>query len=261
MATPYPTIVLVHGAWHTPANYQSYIDDLQAAGFTVHCPRLPTCNGSRPPNAEFSDDVAHVRSIITSCVERGERVLVIMHSYGGMVGTDAAQGLDLATRKVTSQPGGVIHLLYLCAYMLIPGLTPQAIVEETNMTEKWLQMVEFAEDGTSLLSDPSMACFSGLEEQSVVDKAVETLVRFPLGSGNAVTTGDAWRTVPSTYVRTSRDCAMVPAYQDLILERIEKEGVVPNVVEFDTHHSVWISLPEEMVQMALKAAHDERNLK
>lgn len=257
---PLPTIVLVHGSWHTPANYQSYVNDLQAKGFTVHCPLLPTSKGDRPPKADLPDDVAHVRSVIETCVERGERVLLIMHSYGGMVGTDAAQGLDLATRRKANQTGGVIHLLYICAYILVPGESPWTIVEETGMQEAWKQMVEIAEDGTSVLRDPGLACFSNLEDESVVKKATGTMVCSPPGPLTALTTGDVWRIVPTTYVRTSRDCALVPPYQTLLLDRIKAEGVVLDIVEFDTHHSAWISLPEEMVQMALKAAGDERNL-
>ncbi|CAI7581893.1 unnamed protein product [Penicillium bialowiezense] len=231
---PLPTIVLFHGSWHTPANYQSYVNDLQAKGFTVHCPLLPTSKGDRPPKADLPDDVAHVRSVIETCVDRGERVLLIMHSYGGMVGTDAAQGLDLATRRKVNKIGG--------------------------MQDAWAQMVDIAEDGTSVLRDPGLACFSNLEDESVVKKATETMVCSPPGPLTALTTGDVWRIVPTTYVRTSRDCALVPPYQTLLLDRIKAEGVVLDIVEFDTHHSAWISLPEEMVQMALKAAGDERNL-
>ena len=260
MTSTLPTIVLVHGAWHTPENYQTYVNDLEAKGFTVHCPLLPTSNGHRPPNASLPEDAAHVRSVITSCVERDERVLLIMHSYGGIVGTEAAQGLDLATRRKANLPGGIIHLLYICAYILIPGESPWTIVEETGMQDGWKQMVDIAEDGTSVLRDPSMALFSGLEEESVVRKACESMVCSPPGPLTAVTRGDAWRIVPATYVRTSRDCALVPPYQTLLLERVKAEGVVLDIVEFDTHHSIWISLPEEMVQMALKAAGDERNL-
>ena len=59
-----PTVVIVHGAWLQPQNHQTYIDALQAKGFTVHCPRLPTCNGSSPPTADYLDDVACVRAVV-----------------------------------------------------------------------------------------------------------------------------------------------------------------------------------------------------
>lgn len=38
---------------------------------------------------------------------------MILHSYGGAIGTDAIQGLDLPSRTANNLPGGIIHLLYL----------------------------------------------------------------------------------------------------------------------------------------------------
>ncbi|KAF7905208.1 uncharacterized protein EAF01_005729 [Botrytis porri] len=56
MAASLPTIVLVQGAWHTPANYKSYSDALEAQGFKVLCPQLPSCNNKSPPVSSFTED-------------------------------------------------------------------------------------------------------------------------------------------------------------------------------------------------------------
>lgn len=72
MAATLPTIVLVHGAWHTPPNYQSYADALKVAGFKVVTPKLPSCNGASPPEASFVDDVQTVHAVVNSLVEAGE---------------------------------------------------------------------------------------------------------------------------------------------------------------------------------------------
>jgi hypothetical protein len=44
-----------------------------------------------------------------------------------------------------------------------------------------------------------------------------------------------------------------------MLGRVRGEGVVVRVEEFDTHHSPWVSMPEEVVRVAVKVASDERN--
>jgi alpha-beta hydrolase superfamily lysophospholipase len=44
MATPEPTIVIIHGSWHVPESYEKLISALRKAGYEVHCPRLPTTN-------------------------------------------------------------------------------------------------------------------------------------------------------------------------------------------------------------------------
>jgi pimeloyl-ACP methyl ester carboxylesterase len=261
MPNPLPTIILVHGAWHRPAHYKSYITDLQAAGFTVHCPQLPTCTGTISPNITTAEDISVVRSVLDACIGRGERILLIMHSYGGLVGTEAAQGLDLVTLQAeNANSGGVIHLLYLCGYILSPGQTIWDLVTATGVDKLWPQLVDTAPDGSVLPLDSDMGFFSGIEEQSVVDEAVGMLVRFPMEPLTFAACGDVWKRVPATYVRTIRDNAVPPAYQDIMLEKVREEGVVLEISEYDTHHSIWISLPLEMVAVALKAAGDGRNL-
>jgi pimeloyl-ACP methyl ester carboxylesterase len=259
MAHTLPTIVLVHGAWHTPPNYQGFVDSLKEAGFSVHCPRLPSCTNTSPPPASFADDVKTVRTVIKNCVEAGERVLMVMHSYGGAVGTDAVtDALLRRTRAAANQPGGVIHLLYLCAYMLQPGTSVIDIAKSAGFFPYWDQFVNNYEDGSCFPIDPA-TMFLGGGSSAERESAVENLVRSPLEAFNASTEGECWRKVPVTYVRTAQDGAVPTAYQDIMIERAEKDGVVIVKEQYDTHHSVFISKRKEMVELALKVAKDERN--
>lgn len=254
-----PTVILVHGAWHTPPNYQSYADALQAQGFKVHCPHLPTCNGASPATASLPDDVACVREVIQSAVDAGESVLMIMHSYGGAVGTGAAEGLSLAERHAAGQPGGVIHLLYLCAYILAPGSTIWGIVQEAKFDQLWDQYIDTAADGSTFLKDPGLGLFSGNADQAIVDKALQTLVRFPSSVFYDKTMGSAWKTVPTTYISTLKDYAVPKTYQDIMLAKVRDQGVEVKVEEFDADHSLFITMESAMVQTALRAAADKRN--
>ena len=261
MAVSLPTIVLVHGAWHTPPNYQTYIDALKAQGFTVHCPRLPSCNGASPPSASLPEDVACVRDVVRPLVEAGERVLMLLHSYGGAVGTDAVdESLTFSFRKASGQPGGVIHLLYLCAYILPPGSTIFGIVKEAGMDHLWSQFVDNAEDGSTFPKDPVLLFFGGVEKE-VVDKALPQLVRTPMSAFTAETKGSAWRSVPVTYVFTQQDYSVPRVYQDIMVEKARKEGVVLRTEDYETSHSVFITKQQEMVQVVVTAAEDERNPK
>lgn len=58
---------------------------------------------------------------------------MLMHSYGGAVGTDAMEGLKLPTRQAQGKAGGVIHLLYLCPYILPPGGSVWDVVEQAGV--------------------------------------------------------------------------------------------------------------------------------
>lgn len=110
MATSLSTVVLVHGAWHTPPIYKSYIDALKAQGFTVHCPRLSSCNGASPPDASLPD-IPCMRGLIKSLVETGELILMALYSYSGAVGTDAVEELAFSVRKASGLSGEIYEHL------------------------------------------------------------------------------------------------------------------------------------------------------
>lgn len=261
MGTALPTIVLVHGAWHKPLHYQEYVDSLCKRGFTVHCPYLPSSNGTSPPNASFADDVACVRSVIKSLVEEGQRILLIMHSYGGAVGTDAVDDLTITERKNSNLPGGVIHLLYLCAYLLRPNDSIQGIMESVNVAHLWPQLMDDAADETTFPKDPALWFYGGVEKDFVEKELVPNLVRLPLSIIHAKTSGEAWKKVPVTYVLTEQDYAVPKIFQDLMLQRAREEGADLVTVEYDTSHSPFLTVTEEMVRVALGAVDDSRNLK
>lgn len=254
-----PTVILVHGAWNTPPNYKSYADALQMQGFKVYCPHLRTCSGVSPPTASLADDVAYVRNVVESVVEAGERVLMIMHSYGGVVGTGAVEGLSLSERKAAGLPGGIIHLLYLCAYILAPGSTIWGIVQDAGFDKLWDQYIDTSPDGSTVLKDPGLGFFSGNADQDVIEKALQTLVRFPSSVFHEETTGCAWKTVPTTYVSTLKDYAVPKAYQDIMLAKVRDQGAELKIEEYDADHSLFITMQNDMVNTALRAAGDERN--
>lgn len=254
-----PTILVVHGAWHTPPNYQSFINALQGQGFKVICPHLPTCNNSFNPVGTYFDDVAHVRKTLEVLVDNGEHVLMIMHSYGGAVGTGAADGLSFSERTAAGQPGGVIHLLYLCAYILEPGSTLWGVLQEAGSEELWDQYIDTAEDGSTAAKDPGLLFFSGNADQAVVEKALKTLVRFPSPVLTTPTVGSAWKTIPTTYVSTTQDYALPKTFQDIMLLKVKEAGIEVKVKEYQADHSLFITRESDMVTVALEAVSDERN--
>ena len=76
-----PTIVLVHGAFASPAGWDGVAAALHKDGYQTATPTLGL--------ASVSDDVAIVRSTLDAIP--GDKILV-GHSYGGFVTTNAASG-------------------------------------------------------------------------------------------------------------------------------------------------------------------------
>ena len=67
------------------------------------------------------DDIITVRKTVEDLVEHNKYVIMLMHSYGGSVGTEAVKDLDIQTRYKKSLKGGVLHLIYLCGFLLPKG--------------------------------------------------------------------------------------------------------------------------------------------
>jgi pimeloyl-ACP methyl ester carboxylesterase len=80
-AGPKPTIVLEHGAWANTASWAAVIQRLQAGGYTVYAPPNPL--QGLPYDSAFLADFLHSIS---------GPVVLVGHSYGGAVITNAATG-------------------------------------------------------------------------------------------------------------------------------------------------------------------------
>ncbi len=76
-----PTIVLVHGAWADASSWNSEIAGLQAAGYTVDAPASPL--------RSLSGDAAYIASSLKTITGP---IVLVGHSYGGAVITNAADG-------------------------------------------------------------------------------------------------------------------------------------------------------------------------
>ena len=103
MATEKPVVLIIGGGWHTPESYGKLVKALESAGHEVHCPRHPSTNQSRPPTAGLSEDSANIRSYVEELVDSGRRVVAVMHSYGGQVGTNALVGLGLSNEDIANR--------------------------------------------------------------------------------------------------------------------------------------------------------------
>jgi len=89
-----PTVVLVHGAFADASGFGGVIRELATSGYRAVAPPNPLRG--------LAGDAATVRAVVTAV---GGPVLLVGHSYGGAVITQASDGL-----------GNVIGLVYLAAF-------------------------------------------------------------------------------------------------------------------------------------------------
>ena len=244
-----PTIVLVHGAWSPPPVYDSFVTGLRTAGYTVHCPLLPTCSGEP---SKFSSDVATVRDLVSMLVAASTRVFLLMHSYGGAVGSSALADLSVAHRAKQGLDGGVIHLLYLSAYILPVGGSIVGIVKEAGFWGRWGQVVDIGDDGSTFPKDPRALILGGLNEDDQ-DLCVKKLVRFPGEALETEITETPWKYIPTTYVYTELDRCVPLVYQDMMMKRVKEAEVEVREERFNCGHVVFMTHTEEIVGVVDRA--------
>ena len=120
-----PTILLVGGAWHTAAYLKPLATALEAADYPTIALALPSV-GASPAKPDFGDDVALVRSTAKELAADGKHIVAVMHSFGGVVGTEALEGLGQAFTKCT---GAVLGLVYIAAMLPKKGDSFEAYLD------------------------------------------------------------------------------------------------------------------------------------
>jgi pimeloyl-ACP methyl ester carboxylesterase len=130
-----PTFLLIPGAWHLPAYLDPVISYLSNHSYPSVAVTLPAVN-SYPAVTSIQSDVTVAADALTALLNNGSDVIVVMHSYGGMVGTDAVGkvvaeraghgnggGSSPCKRKVKKKSGKIRRLVYVAAHIPLEGQT------------------------------------------------------------------------------------------------------------------------------------------
>lgn len=120
MAEPLRTIIIVPGAWHGPEHFHKVTRKLEIAGYPTICVTLKSV-GAEEPLKDFWPDVEAIRVAITKAADAGQEIVVVAHSYGGIPSSQAIEAFDINSRKAAGKSGGVVHILYLAAFLLPEG--------------------------------------------------------------------------------------------------------------------------------------------
>lgn len=228
------TVVLVHGAFAESASWTGVIERLQAAGVVA----VATPN----PLRGVTTDAENVRHAVESL---GGSVILVGHSYGGSVITQAAADSSV-----------VRGLIYVSAFApdtgenafeltdRFPGSTlgatvrPYPLGDGTNdlIVDRALYPDQFAADVPI--------------EQAVVHAATQRPIRdFALAEPLAAPV-PAWKTMPSWFVFGTADKNIPPAGLRFMADRAAPIGT--RVIEGASHSSM-VSHPDAVAEVILDA--------
>ncbi|KAI9148860.1 putative hydrolase R7 [Paramyrothecium foliicola] len=241
-----PLILLVPGAFGTPASFDKLLPYLHNAGFTTKPGPYPSCNPPDPTTATCLDDIESLRDnvLLPLLDEQKNDVVILAHSYGGVVAGAAAKGLDRQTRRQNGQGvNGVIGLVYVAGNITLEG---ESLLEavggayppfiKLGNPSEGLAIVEPAMDVFYNDVDPSLEPELSKLMNGHAHRAFETKATAPAWADSAF---DGRR----AYVRTEDDHCNPAFLQDIWLEKSKVEW---DVVTFKTGHFPFVSQPEAL---------------
>jgi pimeloyl-ACP methyl ester carboxylesterase len=110
MAPDKPIFLLIPGAMHPADAYSPLLSALHSLGFAAQAIDLPT----RASTLTIVGDIGAIRSAAGVLFEQGKKAILVMHSYGGLPGAAATEGMTVADRKEGT--GGFAAVVFLAAY-------------------------------------------------------------------------------------------------------------------------------------------------
>ncbi|KAH9904455.1 catalytic protein [Xylariomycetidae sp. FL2044] len=240
-----PAIVIVQGNFQLPEVYSKLADTLRASGYLVVHPTFPTLTQTDDPeftSKSLTDGALSVRAEVKALADKGESILVFMHSYGGMVGNEAVtKDLSFSQRKSNGLPGGVVHLFYLAAPILTEGQSFFDVVGE-------LPGQDVKPDGSYTMKDSAKILYHDLPMHEAREWESKILYQSPAVKTSKMT-NEAFRFVPSTYVVCEKDRGHPPDFQTSFGNLAGSE-----ILRIDSGHSPMLSHTTELCHMIDKVA-------
>ena len=236
-------IVLVHGAWGGAWIWRRVLGPLRAAGHEVHAVTL-TGDGERAhlrhPGIRLATHIADVVGLVQA--EELGGVVLVGHSYGGMVVTGAAD------RLLNADPQAVQQLVYIDAMVPLPG---EGWGDSHSADVVAARTAAALANGHALPPpDPADFGIGGADR----DWLVRRQVPHPFGPYRDPLhfNGDRWGQLPRCFI----DCVQ-PAYPSIAAMR-ERVRAMPGLkaIEMQTGHCPMVTEPQLLVQhlLALAAA-------
>ncbi|GAB1194159.1 hypothetical protein APSETT444_003400 [Aspergillus pseudonomiae] len=261
-----PAIVICHGSYHSPAPYEPFMEQLRAKGFETYCPFRPTCDLSKlnvgdvnhpdfdlgPPAEGYptdTDDVNVVVELLDKLVNQdGKLVLVVAHSSGGWVATQAAiPELQATSRQSEGKKGGLAGIFYMGAFVVPVGESIHSFFQPKDGTIFTPPFMKFHKHGVKGLGTPVDAprfFFNGLHAESA-EKWTATLTASPVNTDRL--TNDAYSALPCAYLVLEHDLTLPKEYQEGMIALQTQAGNRFTVYHAPSGHSPHLTWTEELV--------------
>lgn len=246
-----PSLIFVHGAWHTAECWDQMIAELQGVGYRCVTMQLPSSQSMDTPPASLQNDVDTVRKTVTDELNQSNEVLVIAHSYGGHVVNRALVGFDSKSR---AGKAAVQAIAFITAIPIPSGMS---FIGSLGGKPGPLHNVQ---GDFVLVADPPgshQAFYNDLSD----DEAMKWVSKIRAQSWKAktdVSDGAAYLDIPPSYLYCTKDIAWPLQYQQLVVGWAKDAGaefVVEETVE--SGHSPFLSMPKRTAEFIRRVAAEK----
>ncbi|KAH9986046.1 alpha/beta-hydrolase [Xylariaceae sp. FL0662B] len=120
-----PTIVICSGAWPLAQFFDPLIQAFKALDQVAICKvpeSYPAFDPDNPPKRNY-DSVFLRDHVLDPLLEDGEDIVIFMHSYGGVYGPEALEGISKKERSSKGLQGGVVAVIFTAAYIAPKGVS------------------------------------------------------------------------------------------------------------------------------------------
>jgi len=226
-----PTILFVPGFWEGSTPFAKVSSLLEAHDYSTLTVVLPSTGTVSPNNPSMLDDIATVRAKVEKLVTANLEVVMVLHSAGGFLGSNAIEGLDVKARAEKGLKGGVTKLVILAGALWPEGFRHGPLPFSVY------------EGGAFTCMTPEKLLFNDLDEPEK-DKWIKALRTQPAEGWDDMVTYCAWSHVPSVYLVCEGD-AIIPTslqlqFAEAASSKIEKCGA---------GHMPMLSMPERVVEV------------
>ncbi|KAJ7459984.1 Alpha/Beta hydrolase protein [Mycena galericulata] len=251
--TTKPTIIIIPGSFCPIFAYDDVIADLKSYGYPVYGIELETV-GRRDKAPGLYDDAAKVAALASQLADEGKDVVLLPHSYGGMVACEASKGLAKSVREKEGKKGGISRIVFLTA---VVGLEGQSL---KDVFEGQAEMGYILMEGEYMVHDKEklapVLCSDLPPDQQLA-------MAHKLSSHSAISfvqpvTYAAYKDIPSSYIFCENDKIIPPAMQDKIIAAMESQmgGRSVDRISAKADHGINASQPKLMVEVVRKALGD-----
>ncbi|MFC1412647.1 alpha/beta fold hydrolase [Streptacidiphilus sp. N1-12] len=228
-----PTVVLVHGAWADGSSWSGVVRDLQHDGYTVDVPPNPLRG--------VASDSTYLASYLATVPGP---IVLVGHSYGGFVITNAATG-----------NANVKALVYVDAYVPAQGETLNTLTAQFPGSQVGPDALNFVPSAGGVVDAYiKPALFHGIlaNDLSVKQSAELAATQRPLAASalGEESGAPAWTSIPSWDVIGTADHALPPAAQQFMAKRAGA-----TITKLNASHLSMVSHPTQVTAVIEDAAH------